>query len=173
MRLILATLFLVGLAACADTHQVHLGHQAASKLSADGIAYISVPENGRYGHTVYGSSGVMAAQIVAAAFGRHMRRIEQASSPQSTEQSLDSARKAGATYLVEPSILHWEDRATEWSGIRDKVELRISVLDAASGTVLETAVVSGSSGWATLGGDHPQDLLPKPTQEYVDGLFAK
>jgi hypothetical protein len=36
---------------------------------------------------------------------------------------------------------------------------------------VEQANVSGRSGWATLGGDHPQDLLPKPVGEYVASLF--
>ncbi|WP_254924651.1 DUF4823 domain-containing protein [Aeromonas sp. A35_P] len=29
----------------------------------------------------------------------------------------------------------------------------------------------GKSKWATFGGDHPQDLLPEPTEKYVNSLY--
>ncbi|WP_274523310.1 DUF4823 domain-containing protein [Pseudomonas abietaniphila] len=32
-------------------------------------------------------------------------------------------------------------------------------------------MIKGSSGLATLGGDHPQDLLPEPVAECVSSLF--
>jgi Domain of unknown function (DUF4823) len=171
MRILVIFSILIVLTSCADTHEVHRVSQVSQRLSADGIAYVSVPPDGRYGSTVYTGSGAMASQIVVAAFSRHMTRVEQASAPQTFVKSLEAAKQARATYLVAPAILHWEDRATEWSGRPDKVELRISVVDTASGKVIETAVVSGTSGLATFGGDHPQDLLPEPVQQYVDSLF--
>jgi len=167
--LVLAALLLTG---CADTHSVQRGQQLSHKLSANKLAYVSVPPDGRYGRTVYNGSGAMASQIVAAAFSRHMLRVEQASSPQTFEKSLEAAKQAKASYLIAPAILHWEDRATEWSAIPDKVELQISVIDTTTGKVIETAVVSGTSGLATFGGDHPQDLLPEPVRQYVDSLFG-
>ena len=68
-------------------------------------------------------------------------------------------------------IVHWEDRATEWSLKSDKVEVKITVHDVARGRMLASAVVSGSSGLLTIGGDHPQDLLPEPMDSYVGSLF--
>ena len=68
-------------------------------------------------------------------------------------------------------ILHWEDRATQWSGKTDKITIKYSVYDTATGQVLASSVMSASSKWATFGGDHPQDLLPHPTQQFVDKLF--
>jgi hypothetical protein len=75
-------------------------------------------------------------------------------------------------YYVEPQILHWEDRATEWSALPDKIEIKISVYDASLGTELASSVLTGRSKWATLGGDHPQDLLPEPVRGYVDALYG-
>lgn len=34
-------------------------------------------------------------------------------------------------------------------------------------STIDSVVIKGKSGWATLGGDYPQDLLPKPVEEYV------
>jgi hypothetical protein len=74
-------------------------------------------------------------------------------------------------YFVAPEILHWGDRATEWSGIPDKIEIKISVYDAQFETELASSVVNGKSKWATFGGDHPQDLLPEPVNQYVESLY--
>lgn len=64
-------------------------------------------------------------------------------------------------YYVIPEILHWEDRATEWSGIPDRLEVKLSIFDG-NKKELASTIITGKSKWATLGGDHPQDLLPEP-----------
>ena len=74
-------------------------------------------------------------------------------------------------YYVEPDILHWDDRATEWSGKPDKIEIKISVYSARLGTELASSVQSASRKWATFGGDHPQDLLPEPLIKYYESLY--
>jgi hypothetical protein len=38
-----------------------------------------------------------------------------------------NAASVNFDYFVIPEILHWEDRATEWSGIPDKIEVKISI----------------------------------------------
>ena len=45
------------------------------------------------------------------------------------------------------------------------------VVDVRTDKTLSTVIIDGSSGLATFGGDHPQDLLPEPVGEYVDTLF--
>jgi len=159
------------LAGCADTHVVHRVVETQQKLSAAASAYVSVPADGRYGKTIYEGSGRMTSTIVAGAFMRHLARVESADRLQSPEEAIAAARRAGATYLVTPDIVHWEDRATEWSAKPDRAEVRIRVVDTASERVIASGIVSGRSGLATLGGDHPQDLLPQPTAEYVASLF--
>ena len=58
--------------------------------------------------------------------------------------SKDHTTEKYAYYAV-PDILHWEDRATEWSGIPDKIELKISIYDVTLGSEIASAVVSGKS----------------------------
>jgi len=74
-------------------------------------------------------------------------------------------------YLVFSTILEWEDRATEWSMIPDKVSVKIVVFNVKTEERLSSTIVKGKSGWATFGGDHPQDLLPEPIEQYTDSLF--
>ena len=84
---------------------------------------------------------------------------------------LQAEGKDKYTYYVVPEILHWEDRATEWSGLPDRIEVKIIVSDARRNGEIGSAIISGKSKWATFGGDHPQDLLPEPIKIYVESLY--
>lgn len=159
------------LSACADSHQLLRMDKEPQKLDARGIVYVSVPEDGRYGQTVYAGSGKNTMQIVVMAFSEHSGRVEGGHAHQSFEDSLAAARNIGASYLVVPTILHWEDRATEWSGIPDKASIKVAVFNVSTGVIMDSVIIKGRSGIATFGGDHPQDLLPKPMEEYVSSLF--
>ena len=171
MRLVSIVLLVSLLSACADTHQLLRTGREAPKLEQSRTVYVSVPKDGRYGQTGYSGSGQNTTQIVLMAFSQYAKRVEAGHDYQTLDEALDAARKLGATYLVVPTILEWEDRATEWSGIPDKASIKISVIDTASGTSIDSVVIKGKSSLATFGGDRPQDLLPKPVGEYVKSLF--
>lgn len=68
-------------------------------------------------------------------------------------------------------ILHWEERATEWSGKPDRIEIQIIIYDLSTKKQIVNSTYTGKSKWATFGGDHPQDLLAEPTQTFVDALY--
>ncbi|MBQ4488863.1 MAG: DUF4823 domain-containing protein [Ruminobacter sp.] len=70
--------------------------------------------------------------------------------------------KKDVDYLIFGNINNWEDHATEWNGIPDRINIDIKLYDVASGNVLAEEHFMSSSKWATFGGDHPQDLLAKP-----------
>src|SRR3546814_13659208 len=76
-----------------------------------------------------------------------------------------------ADYLVYLKIHHWEERATEWSGKPDQIEVEIRLFDGRKGTLLASRIVNASRPWATIGGDHPPDLLLKPFTDTASGLF--
>jgi len=97
--------------------------------------------------------------------------VEIANTHQPHEDALRFARGKNFIYLVYPTILHWEDRATEWSGKSDRVEVKIQVVDVKAGLPVETVLIKGRSGLGTLGGDHPQDLLPEPIEGFVSSLY--
>jgi hypothetical protein len=113
----------------------------------------------------------MAAQIVKDAFARHLRHVEMATAPQTFEGAMEIARQMNATYLIAPSIVHWEDRATHWSGRSDTAILEISVVEVATGKIIERATVKATSGASALFVGHPQKLLPRPVKLYADSLF--
>jgi hypothetical protein len=157
---------------CADSYNLQPDEKYGQpKLSSEGTAYIALPADGRYGEIHYDGSGAMVAQALQAALLDYMVQVDIASGAGNYSTALNSAWLGKYTYLFFPTITHWEDRATEWSGIPDKIALRLVVVDVASEQALSSATIDGTSGWATLGGDRPQDLLPEPIKEYVDQLF--
>ena len=47
----------------------------------------------------------------------------------------------------------------------------MAIINAKTRKTIDSAIIKGKSGLATFGGDHPQDLLPKPVGEYIDALY--
>jgi len=160
------------LAGCADTHELLRGSgNGQVALNRSALVYIAIPKDGVYGGTVYNGSGQNTAQVILAAFSKYLPQVVTAQAYEDYKESLDRAKKGNYSYLIYPTILEWEDRATEWSAIPDRVSVKIIVVDANTGRVIDSAIVNGKSGLATFGGDHPQDLLPKPVGEYASSLF--
>lgn len=120
---------------------------------------ISTPPNGRYDRTVYSQSGEMTAQEAKVAFSKYSSAVS----------IYADERPAADAYYVKPSILHWEERATEWSGIPDRITVQIQVYDA--GSQIAGVQFSGKSKWFTFGGDHPQDLLEKPLRKITESFY--
>ena len=58
----------------------------------------------------------------------------------------------GPKYLAYSTVRRWEDRATEISGIRDKLEIQLDIYDVESGELLQSAFLKGTSSWLTDGG---------------------
>jgi hypothetical protein len=73
-------------------------------------------------------------------------------------------------YYVVPEIVRWEDRATEWSGIPDKVEIKISIYEGLTWMNLASAIIYGKSKSFTFG-SLPEELLPEPIDKYIDSLY--
>lgn len=131
---------------------------------------IAQPENGTYDAKVYSQSGAMTAMAVRTAFSRYTDDAAVISTC-ATQECLQNSQQMKDGYYVIPQILHWEDRATEWSGLPDKIEVKITVYNAQSNNVIASTILNGRSKWLTFGGDHPQDLLPQPINEYVASLY--
>jgi hypothetical protein len=159
---------------CAHTaEQITVGDSSAArpKLKSDGSVYILVPEDGNYGTHTYPGSGSTVAYVIRAAFEKHVNRVQIAPEKENLEMALIKARTQGITYLVRPLILRWEQRAVQWAGNPDRVEIKIMIMDAVTETIVDSVVIKDKSRWFTVGGDHPPDLLPEPIDTYVASLF--
>lgn len=171
MRYLILAGIVAFLAGCADSHQLLRTEGATIKLDRAKSIYVSIPRDGKYGRRNYQGSGVNASQIILMAFSKYAENVETGHRYQSFDNALAYAKENKYGYLVFPTILEWEDRATEWSGIPDKASIKIAIIDTETGKTLDSVIIKGKSGLSTFGGDHPQDLLPKPVEEYAAILF--
>jgi hypothetical protein len=103
----------------------------------------------------------------------HFTRVETAKSVESTAAAIQSAHAADCSSLVYATILNWEDRATEWSGKLDRIEIKVEVIAVPSGETLRSDMLQANSGWLTLGGDRPQDLRRDPVDAFAKSLTSK
>ena len=132
---------------------------------------ISVPADGMYGSTVYDNSGRMTAEAVRAAFAKHASSADIITGC-TGKDCLNIVDDQMCGYFVMPVIRHWEDRATEWSGKSDRIDIQLVIFDAATKEEVANSSYTGKSKWMTFGGDHPQDLLEEPTNELVNDLYG-
>ncbi|WP_256670204.1 DUF4823 domain-containing protein [Pseudomonas sp. L-22-4S-12] len=165
------TALLLMLGGCMDSTQFIKEGDAG--LPARSSFYVAQPADGMYGAKPYPGSGKLTSAIIRQALQNNAQEAVAASRVERREQALAAARQGGHSYLVFPTILHWEDRATEWNFMRDKVQVKVELVDVFSGHSESSAIIAGKSGIATLGGDHPQDLLPEPIEQYFQTLLGR
>ncbi|WP_159814866.1 DUF4823 domain-containing protein [Pseudomonas sp. 18058] len=171
MRVPMILALVTVLAGCADSHRWSPQQNGSARITTSDRIFITTPADGEYGDNVYSGSGRNTAKIIynAASAKSHLVRI--GGLAENYQDAINQAQGAEQDILIFPTILHWEDRATEWSMISDKVEIKVEVIQVQTGAVISSGIIKGSSGLATLGGDHPQDLLPQPIAEFVSSLF--
>ncbi|HDX8437963.1 MULTISPECIES: DUF4823 domain-containing protein [Aeromonas] len=155
---------------CSSTYQQSNVQTMTSKLDPSQGVLISQPQDGSYETTQYQNSGKMTAQAIYAAFSKKAHRVEITTRCHG-EPCLNDIQPTQFRYYVKPVILHWEERATEWSGKPDVIEIQLVIYDTLSKKSIANSSFKGKSKWATFGGDHPQDLLPEPTEKYVNSLY--
>lgn len=165
--LLTATILLAGCSAKYNTNNVQ---DNTEPLLKDAPVVISKPVDGAYETQVYAGSGNATVGALRAAFLRHTDSVTVYAECNDMD-CLKKNHRINRGYYVIPQILHWEERATEWSGIPDKIEVKITIYNAESDNRVASTIISGKSKWATFGGDHPQDLLPEPVNAYISSLY--
>jgi hypothetical protein len=112
------------------------------------------------------------AQKTAAAFSRYVRRVEVGGGPAlSRDELLAAARNVGAGYLVIPSITHWEQRATEWSGIPSRVSMSLTVVDTQTGAEVRSALLESRSAVMTMIRPNPDNLAQEMIDQQVSAFY--
>ncbi len=170
-RFVISIALLAGLTACRHTYGLERQIDAMP-LPSSAKLYVALPEPGAIEGRVYEDSGRQTGEAIVRTASPHVARAVLADVSESAERARESAESGGATHLVYPEILHWEDRATEWSGKPDRIRIRLQVFEVASGKLVNAAEVTGKSRWGTFGGDHPQDLLDRAVGDYMQEVFA-
>ena len=169
--LLMAALVSVSCAGCSAKYHQRVLEESATKLETGKAVFISIPEDGFYGDQTYRNSGEMTAQALKEAFAAYTNRIE-ISNRCRGEACFGEIAEGSFAYYVCPEILHWEERATEWSGLPDQIRVKVVIYAVNDRSVISSAILQGKSKFFTFGGDHPQDLLPKPISQYLQELYG-
>lgn len=162
---------IVLLSGCASAYHMDIGQAGhVTTIPRTAHACISIPNDGRYEDDKYQGSGKATAESVNRAFAPYIETTVLNEQGISQDQAISESKAEDCQYLFYSQILHWEDRATEWSGKPDRIALKLTTFSVSSGKSVDEMTFHARSSWWTLGGDHPQDLLYKPLKEYAKEL---
>ena len=151
IRYLAALALSISLAGCASKYRVDAYEAPSAHLDKQASFYVVLPADGHYGSTVYAGSGATAAQAVASALSVHVdKAVIGMTAGEELDAALAEARQRTLTHVFMTTILNWEDRATEWSGIPDKVTLKFAVM-------VDTPVRTGHHGIALF--NHERQLI--------------
>jgi len=143
-----------------------------AKLGAESSVLIAVPKDGAFNGRVYSGSGLETAEATRNVFAHKLSKVQlEPTAPAESDSGISRAAAAGFSHYCQLEILHWEDRATEWSGKRDKIEVKFTLYDVATGKIVRSATIASVSKFWTFGGDHPQELADAHMHVLIDPLF--
>jgi len=169
---------MLGLAACTPRPFYRMTDVSGSQASAaplkpeQGIL-VSVPDDAVYQHRPYPGSGQEVAKITAAAFARYAPHVDVAPiASQDRQGLLLAARNAGAGYLIIPSIVHWEQRATELSAIPSQVDIGLAVVDVATGREIRATVLEGRGNLRRMAQLDVEAMYSAALDQHVAELYG-
>jgi hypothetical protein len=159
---------------CQATYsEKNLTNEPPPILKSTSRIYVAIPFDASFKDAVAQDSGKLTAQALQAALLRYTRSVYIGKFPESVSEALETARRAQLNYLIYPTLLRWEDRATEYSGVRDRLALKIDLIDLENSTIVFSREIQATGKWMTDGGDSPRDLLTGPAEQYVNALFRR
>jgi len=147
------------------------GQIVPKQLDPKGAIYIALPKDGAYGSREYGGSGRVVVSTIAREFSKRAPSVEVGESVELRDAAFESAKKVSARYLVVPVIVHWEPRATEWSGRPSRMSVDVAIYDAESRARVSSQSISARSRIVSLTSTSPESLLAKPVRNYVTALY--
>ena len=89
------------------------------------------------------------------------------------KEALEIARNGYMQYVLYPTIVKWEDRATEFTGRRDRVTVKADLIDLTTSKIVFSREIEVVGKWMTDGGESPKDLLDQPAEQYANALFRR
>jgi Domain of unknown function (DUF4823) len=162
------------LSACKSTYsEKKLSETAPPLLSNTTRLYIARPFDAVDRKKVAFESGRVTVDSLYTAFSRQTRSVYSGKIPESVSEGLESARKIRADYLVYPTLEQWTDRATEYSGRRDRLKIKVEIIELVQSKLVFAQEIEATGRWMTDGGDTPKDLLDAPINNLVNSLFRR
>jgi hypothetical protein len=156
---------------CTASYQHMTLNQPANELYPQSRFLLVTPVNGMYGNTVYPSSGFEVIQALTKELQHYTNAIATIPVPVTIEQ-IYPQDLAQTDYVIIPQILHWEDRATGWSFVPDRIEVRFDIYNNQR-QLIDSYLINGRSAYIVWVSKQPNSLLPKPIRAMLKELFGK
>jgi hypothetical protein len=185
IRFGLAIFALLSITACSsNTNRIETGGTERTNvhLNESAALLVTTPKDGGYRGKIYGGSGAIVASRIDASLSRYARLVDVSPTPYHSLNTLqDEISKNGYEYIVVPTIIVWENKDKPWSKIPSQINVKISVIDTATGkevssNFLQAKGTSSSSIFSifdtTSDTDGPEGLLSEMADDYVDTLYG-
>ncbi|WP_323178411.1 DUF4823 domain-containing protein [Pseudomonas syringae] len=104
--------FILALLGCADSHNWTPQQNGSARIAASDRILISTSLDSEYGTHVYNGSGRNTAKIIYNAISAKSRLVRIGGVAENFEDAVSQAQRTDQD-IIFPTILHWEDRATE------------------------------------------------------------
>ena len=166
----LAALLLVG-CATANIERLSQPQDARAVLRGNEKVFVALPEDGVFEGHHYTDSGKYVQQYFYDNLLRYTDNVVNATKVLSLDEAKAEAKKQNAEILIYPGIVHWEDRNTMWSGIRDKVRINVIVYSLVDNKTLDKTSLYATNAWFTFVQARPQNRLRTIIPPYVKALY--
>lgn len=171
MRILLISLLAMMLSGCAGVQYNRLTKKQLPKFNSSDSVYVLVPDNASYYGKECIASGKIIGDLIYSTFSKHLKRVEMAPNGKKFEEGIKKATNAGFTYLVDSKVLRWEDYVTEWNGRLDRIDMQMDVFEIKTSSLIDSVNFIGNGTWFTFGGYHPQHIVRKSIDDYVNQYF--
>jgi hypothetical protein len=162
------------LTACQNKYtETELSSEAPPLLKSNTRIYVAIPFDASFKKEVAQGSGKLTAQAFQVAFMKYTRSVYTSKFPESAGEALEIAREGHMQYLLYPTILRWEDRSTEFTGMRDKLAVRAELIDVTTGKTVFSREIEAIGKFMTDGGETPKDLLDQPAEQFANSIFRR
>jgi hypothetical protein len=171
--ILLAGLVLFGATACRTTVNQTTSDLApgVAPLRGNSRIYVALPEDAIDKKDPVPGSGRRVSVALHDAFKRHTRNVLMGRTTETLPDAIAHARDLEYEFVAMPTLLKWEDRPTEWTGVRDKLQIKIDLVSVQTGEVVRTTTFDAKGKWMTDGEETPQDLLAEPIDKFVRSNF--
>jgi hypothetical protein len=133
--------------------------------------FVTIPGDGESASVWCLGSGRAAAQAITAAFAKQGIPVYVAEEQLAREEALLAAARLKAGYVALSVITLWDQR-NEWLGRPSSVAVRVSIVDVATGRVIESKpIVTHNRTQLAFTIVSPETLLEKSLNEYVSKFY--
>jgi len=160
--------FSAALAGCKSTYQVSHYKAPATQIRPEEGVFIIVPQDG----PDEPGCGRLAAYLLEGMFLQYSKRIQLSEKTAPLDVQLTNA-PAGFNYVLQSRINLWKEEATEWSGLRDKLDMTLRLLRVPGGEVVSETHFEGQSKSGSWGGDRVEHLLKEIGGKWVGALYGR